>query len=155
MYVVDDDPLALRGLGSLLRAESTFKVATFGSPLAALRAAAQRAPDLVLCDLHMQDSTVPPCWRACASATPTWSASILTSVGDVNGRARAVAEVGALGQADKPLDRRELLLKAAAALERRRLAAELAAASSELERREPRAGGLARPGRADRRRAAR
>src|SRR5687768_6382276 len=132
VHVVDDDPLVLRGLGTLLRTETHCKVATFASAQAALRAADQRGPDLLVCDLRLGDLDGLALLGHLRERDPDLAGLVLLSVGDVDGRARAVREVGPLGCIDKPWERRELLMKLQAAIERRELARRLRAAEAEL-----------------------
>ena len=56
IFVVDDDPFVLRGLGRLLRSAG-FEVDTYASGAAFLNDAGDDEPDCVVLDLHMPQTT--------------------------------------------------------------------------------------------------
>lgn len=117
VYAVDDDPLVLRALERMLRANN-FAVEAFTSPTAFLERPAYDGLSCLLLDLRMPELTGLDVQAAMSRRGIVMPIVFLSAQGDVPSTARAMRE-GAIDFLEKPVDEEQLL----ATLERARLAA--------------------------------
>jgi FixJ family two-component response regulator len=117
VFAVDDDPLVLRALERMLRANN-FSVEAFTSPAAFLERPAYDGPSCLLLDLRMPELTGLDVQAAMSRKGVVMPIVFLSAEGDVPSTARAMRE-GAIDFLEKPVDEEQLL----ATLERARLAA--------------------------------
>jgi signal transduction histidine kinase len=135
VYVVDDDPLVTDSLGTALRLETGYEVATFNSGTAALAAMPRRPPDVLITDFKMPALDGLQVLRATRQAYPDAVLILLTGYADKESAIRAINEVGIYQYVEKPWVLDDLLHKIKTGLERRDLALRLRAANADLERR--------------------
>jgi signal transduction histidine kinase len=135
VYVVDDDPLVTDSLGTALRLETPYEVATFNSATAALATMPGRPPDVLITDFKMPGLDGLQLLRAVRQGYPDAVLMLLTGYADKESAIRAINEVGIFQYVEKPWDLQDLLLKIQAGLERRDLTLRLRAANADLERR--------------------
>ena len=117
IFAVDDDPLVLRALERMLRANN-FSVEAFTSPAAFLERPAYDGLSCLLLDLRMPELTGLDVQAAMSRRGIVMPIVFLSAQGDVPSTARAMRE-GAIDFLEKPVDEEQLL----ATLERARLAA--------------------------------
>jgi FixJ family two-component response regulator len=141
VFVVDDDPLVLRSIERVLRANG-FDVETFATPEAFLRRPAHAGAACVLLDLVMPGLSGLDVQAAMARDDVRWPVIFLSGRGDIPSTARAMRE-GAVDFLVKPPAEAELVDavrragERAAALARQRQAEhEVAARFARLTRRE-------------------
>lgn len=109
VLLVDDHSLVRTGLASLLDAEADMHVVGVASDGAeAVRAAADRRPDIVLMDLSMPVMDGVEATRQIIAADPDMSVLVLTSFSD-RARVMDALHAGAVGYLLKDADREELL----------------------------------------------
>jgi signal transduction histidine kinase len=136
VFVVDDDPLAVRALAELLTREAQLEVETFTSARAARAAAHTVPPDAVIVGLRIGDEPGPALIRELEAIDPQVASLLLTSAADPQATAEAVARVGSVRAVQKPADTADLLGKLRAQLERRQLICDLQALSATLAQRD-------------------
>jgi two-component system, NtrC family, response regulator HydG len=122
ILVVDDEPTARQGLEKLLRRKG-FRVQTEADGEAALRAAAEFAPDVVVTDLRMPKMDGLELLKALRAQDRDVPVIVATAFGEV-ASAVAAMRAGADDYLTKPLEIDELVLAIERALERRALRSE-------------------------------
>lgn len=136
VFVVDEDPLAVRGLAQALAQQPGFDVAPFTSGRAALAEAAVVPPDAVLVGLRLGDMTGAALLRELQAIDPEIACLVITSATDPDATAQAAVMVGPLRQVRKPAEPADLMPKLRAQLERRQLIVDLQALQATLEQRD-------------------
>jgi RNA polymerase sigma factor (sigma-70 family) len=117
VFVVDDDPIVLRALERMLRAND-ISVETFTSPEAFLQSPPYNGIGCLLLDLKMPGLSGLDVQRAMSRQGISMPIVFLSAQGDVPSTARAMRE-GAIDFLEKPIDEAQLL----AAIDRARLKA--------------------------------
>jgi len=135
VFVVDEDPLAVRGLAQTLAQEPGLEVAPFTSGREALAEAAVVPPDAVLVGLRVGDMSGAALLRELEAIDPEIASLVITSATDPDATTQAAVMVGPLRQVRKPADP-DLMPKLRAQLERRQLIVDLQALQATLEQRD-------------------
>lgn len=148
VLLVDDEPLVLRALERQLRGilrspRPAYRIESHTSPAAALRRAQEVDFDVVVSDYRMPEMNGVAFLRAFRALQPTAARLILSGHADLAGLADAINVAGILRFLAKPWDEAELVFAIESALverrlllENQRLADELRASRSRLDRRE-------------------
>lgn len=141
VYIVDDDPLVLRSLTSLLEIESDHRVRAFATGDAVLEAMGAEAPDVLITDLTMPGMSGLTVLERARQIAPGAARIILTGYADKDSAVRAINTAGVYQFIEKPWDNENLLVTIgnaahAVALERklRETIGELTSRNAELER---------------------
>jgi two-component system response regulator HydG len=121
VLVVDDEPAARGGLQKLLGDRFTVDVAEDG--VAALAAAAEHAPDVVVTDLKMPNMDGIELTKKLHEIDGEMPVIVTTAFGDVNSAVNAM-RAGAEDYLTKPIDYDALVVAVERAIERRELRAE-------------------------------
>lgn len=137
IYVVDDDPLVLSSLGSLLELETEHSVRRFQRAEEALEAMQREKPDVILSDLTMPGMDGVELLKRSRQLAPDAARIVLTGYADKDSAIRAINDAGAYQYVEKPWDNAQLLQTVANALEhidltRRLIASERLAAVGRL-----------------------
>jgi signal transduction histidine kinase len=133
VYLVDDDPLARRGLAEALRTHTGHQIAAFAGAADALGAVGKRAPHILIADYHMPDTDGLALVRQVQDMAPAVVGIVMATYGDELGMRTLLSAVGPLRVVNKPCDLVDLELKICAGLERRALQLELAGARAKVE----------------------
>ncbi|MSP63324.1 MAG: hybrid sensor histidine kinase/response regulator [Myxococcales bacterium] len=133
VYVVDDDALVTESLGTALRLETDWEVATFNDARVALAEMDGAPPDVVLSDLKMPALPGIAFLGKVRERFPTAVLLLLTGYADKESAIRAINEVGIWQYVEKPWDTADLLLTIRQGLERRDLVGTLHRTNAELE----------------------
>jgi len=133
VYLIDDDPLAIKRLENALVDQTGYSVAAFQSPESLWAAIRERKPDVVVADLHMPAVGGLDLLDEIGDALPEVVGILMVNFGDPKLRA-ALAQLGPLRVVNKPCDVRDLQLKISAGVERACLERELGDLRTELAR---------------------
>jgi signal transduction histidine kinase len=125
VYVVDDDPVAVRALEALLAEETNFEVAGFTSSQAAEQAALERAPDAVIADLRMKEPDGLSLIERLSARDSELASLIATGHADGDAATQVLSTLGPLRHVTKPFAGTDVLPKLRAALEHRTVSREL------------------------------
>ncbi len=141
VYIVDDDPLVLRSLASLLELETPYRVRSFGTGAAVLDAMRGEPPDVLISDLAMPGMDGISLLERARQLAPDAARIVLTGYADKDSAVRAINQAGVYQFVEKPWDNDHLLVTVANAVKAveldRRLHAtieELGARNTQLER---------------------
>ncbi len=124
ILIVDDETSLVNSLGFALRAEG-YAVASAGTGEAGLLAAQASPPSLVLLDLRLPDGSGLDFLDRLRAALPDVPVVMISAHGDTRAAVQAVKR-GAVDYLTKPFDLDDLLVTLRAALERQRMAQEIA-----------------------------
>ena len=113
IVVIDDEPVLVAVISSILRRAGFTRVSTFTDPRVALDAVARTQPDLIVLDWHMPDVDGPAFLDALANhQSPSDFVPILVLTGDpTRGALKSALKAGANDFAVKPIERDEFLLR--------------------------------------------
>src|SRR5437879_3875856 len=111
VYVVDDDPLVTISLGTALRLETDWEVASENDAARALETMVDDPPDVVLSDLQMPNMDGISFLKEVRRRHPETVLLLLTGYADKESAIAAINEVGIWQYVEKPWDTTDLLLK--------------------------------------------
>lgn len=139
LFLIDDEPLVLESIETLLALETDYRVHAFTSVRAALEAAENIAVDVVVSDFLMPEMDGIDCLAEFRRLHPGAPRILLTGYADKDSAIRAINLVGLFHYLEKPWNNDQLLLILRNAMERKELldrlerqAAEIDARSGEL-----------------------
>jgi signal transduction histidine kinase len=132
VFIVDDDPLVLRSLTSLLELETDFRVRGFSSGEAVLDALAGEAPDVLVTDLTMPGLGGLAVLERARQARPDTARIVLTGYADKESALRAINTAGVYQFIEKPWDNGHLLMTLGNAVREVELGQKLQSTLSEL-----------------------
>lgn len=135
IYLVDDDPLVVASLGSLLELETPHRVRRFTASDDALAAMRDESPDLIVSDLTMPGIDGLELLERSRAIRPHAARIILTGYADKESAVRAINDAGIYQYVEKPWDNTQLLVTVDNALEHVRLERELRATVEALGKR--------------------
>ena len=136
IYLVDDDPVAVRNLEGMLAEESDFEVVGFTSSKAAEKAALDRAPDAVIADLRVGDEGGLSLIEQLTARDHDLVGLLATVHADGDAATEALRTVGPLRHVTKPFAPADVLPKLRAALELRMVSRELRMLRDKLNQRD-------------------
>jgi two-component system response regulator HydG len=113
VLVVDDDPAVLRSVTRVLERSGfePFPVGSGREAFAAIAVPAHAAPDVVLTDLHLQDTLGLEVVAAAAASHPSTAAIVMTGQGTIASAVEAMRR-GAFDYLVKPFEQNEILVAA-------------------------------------------
>jgi signal transduction histidine kinase len=132
IFVVDDDPLVVRSLTSLLELETEDRVRAFTSGPAALAAFDDEPPDVLISDLTMPGMDGLALLEEARRRSPDTARIVLTGYADKESAVRAINQAGVYQFIEKPWDNDYLLITVANAARAVALTRELHATIAEL-----------------------
>ena len=133
VYLIDDDPLAIKRLRTSLVDQTGFQVTPFESAEAFWSAVESRRPDVVIADLHMPDVDGMSLLDEVGRRWPDVAGILMVNYGDP-ALQQVMAQLGPLRVVNKPCDVLDLQLKVSAGMERASLERELTDRRAELAR---------------------
>jgi len=110
VYIVDDDPLVLRSLTSLLELETEFRVREFSTGEAVLDALRAEKPDVLVSDLTMPGMGGLALLERARRLSPDSARIVLTGYADKESALRAINTAGVYQFIEKPWDNDHLLM---------------------------------------------
>jgi signal transduction histidine kinase len=135
VYIVDDDPLVLRSLASVLELETPYRVRSFATGAAVLEAMEGEPPDVLISDLTMPGMDGISLLERARQIAPETARIVLTGFADKDSAVRAINQAGVYQFIEKPWDNDHLLVTVANAVRAVELDRRLHATIVELEAR--------------------
>jgi len=134
ILIVDDEPMVIQSLASLLQLETDYAVSTFESPREALARLEERPSDVIVSDFMMPGMNGLEFLREARRLHPDTPRILLTGYADKENAIRAINEVGLYQYIEKPWDNEQLKVVLRNGIEHRTLQTVLKQHIHELER---------------------
>lgn len=133
VMIVDDEPMVIRSLESLLQLETEYRISSYQSPVAALDRLKETPVDIIVSDFMMPDMNGLEFLREARSLHPDVPRIMLTGYADKENAIQAINEVGLFHYVEKPWDNDYLKMVIRNGLEQRSLRAVLKRRIRELD----------------------
>jgi response regulator RpfG family c-di-GMP phosphodiesterase len=133
VMLVDDELMVLTALRSFLELETPYRVLTFTSPVAALRALGEEPVAVIVADFMMPELDGITFLRQSRELRPLATRILLTGYADKENAIRAINEAGLYYYLEKPWNNEHLKLVVRNGIERSSLFTELDSRVSALE----------------------
>ena len=133
VLLVDDEPMILTSIRTLLTLEADYEIHTFTDPLAATKHLSENTVDIVVSDYMMPGLTGIQFLAESKRLQPEATRVLLTGHADKGSAIKAINEVGLFHYLEKPWDNEQLLLVIRQGLERVGLLRELRERITELD----------------------
>ena len=133
VLLVDDEPMILTSIRTLLTLEADYEIFTFTDPLAAAKHLSENTVDIVVSDYMMPGLNGIQFLAESKRLQPEATRVLLTGHADKGSAIKAINEVSLFHYLEKPWDNEQLLLVIRQGLERAQLLRELRERISQLD----------------------